>query len=38
MLGTIDSIDVDNSTITVLIDLFGQETPVEVEMCQVNVD
>ena len=35
MLGTIDSIDIENSTLTVLIDLFGQETPVEVELSQV---
>ena len=38
MLGTIDNIDVENSTLTVLIDLFGQETPVEVEMCQVSAE
>ena len=36
MLGTIDSIDIENNTLTVLIDLFGQETPVEVELFQVN--
>ena len=35
MLGTIDSIDTENNTLTVLIDLFGQETPVEVELGQV---
>ena len=38
MLGTIDNVDVDNNTLTVLIDLFGQETPVEVEMNQVNAE
>lgn len=37
MDGTIDSIDTENSRLTVLIDLFGQETPVEVELFQVNV-
>ena len=37
MEGTIDSIDTENSRLTVLIDLFGQETPVEVELFQVNV-
>ena len=37
MEGKIDSIDVENSRLTVLIDLFGQETPVEVELFQVNV-
>lgn len=31
MLGKIDSIDTENNRINVLIDLFGQETPVEVE-------
>ena len=36
MSGTIDSIDVENSRLNVLIDLFGQETPVEVELFQVN--
>ena len=35
--GKIDNIDVENSRLTVLIDLFGQETPVEVELLQVNV-
>ena len=38
MLGTIDNIDVENNTLTVLIDLFGPETPVEVELCQVVVE
>lgn len=37
MEGKIDSIDTENSHLTVLIDLFGQETPVEVELFQVNV-
>lgn len=37
MEGKIDSIDTENSRLTVLIDLFGQETPVEVELFQVNV-
>ena len=37
MEGKIDSLDVENSRLTVLIDLFGQETPVEVELFQVNV-
>lgn len=36
MMGTIDSIDMENSKLTVLIDLFGQETPVEVELYQVS--
>ncbi len=36
MIGTIDSIDAENNRLNVLIDLFGQETPVEVEVSQVN--
>ena len=36
MIGTIDSIDMENSRLVVLIDLFGQETPVEVELYQVS--
>jgi transcriptional antiterminator NusG len=37
MEGKIDTIDTENSNLTVLIDLFGQETPVEVELFQVSV-
>jgi len=36
MTGVIDSLDLDNSRLNVLIDLFGQETPVEVELFQVS--
>ena len=36
MAGTIDSIDTENNRLVVLIDLFGQETPVEVELFQVS--
>lgn len=36
MTGKVDSIDLDNNRLNVLIDLFGQETPVEVELFQVN--
>ena len=36
MEGKIDSVDIEHSTLTVLIDLFGQETPVEVELFQVS--
>ena len=36
MEGVIDSLDLEHSTLTVLIDLFGQETPVEVELFQVS--
>ena len=34
--GKIDNIDTDTNRLTVLIDLFGQETPVEVELYQVS--
>lgn len=36
MAGKVDSVDLDNNRLNVLIDLFGQETPVEVEIYQVN--
>lgn len=36
MVGTIDTIDSENNKLNVLIDLFGQETPVEVELFQVS--
>ena len=36
MIGTVDAIDLENNRLNVLIDLFGQETPVEVELFQVN--
>lgn len=36
MTGTIDNVDIENSTLTVIIDLFGQETSVEVELFQVS--
>ena len=36
MEGTISSIDLENNKVNVLIDLFGQETSVEVEPFQVN--
>ena len=32
----IESIDLENNKLTVLIDLFGQETPVEVELLQIS--
>ena len=37
MEGKIDSIDKENGRLNVLIDLFGQETPVEVEVFQVSL-
>ena len=36
MYGKVSSIDKDNNTLTVLIDLFGQETPVDVTISQVE--
>ena len=36
MEGVIDSVDLENKRLHVLIDLFGQETPVEVELFQVS--
>ena len=36
MNGSIESIDVDNSLANVLVDLFGQETSVEVELGQID--
>ena len=37
MEGKIDSIEKENGRLNVLIDLFGQETPVEVERFQVSL-
>ena len=36
MIGSVDTIDMENNKLNVLIDLFGQETPVEVELYQVS--
>ncbi len=36
MYGVIDSVDANNNRLNILIDLFGQETPVELELFQVN--
>ena len=36
MYGKVQSIDLENQTLTVLIDLFGQETPVDVELSQIE--
>ena len=36
MYGKIESVDKTSGTLTVLIDLFGQETPVEVTLSQVE--
>lgn len=36
MMGSVDTNDLENNRLNVLIDLFGQETPVEVELNQVS--
>ena len=36
MSGTISTIDLENNRLTVMIDLFGQETAIEVELFQVS--
>ena len=36
MEGTVSTIDLENNRITVMVDLFGQETSVEVEPFQLN--
>ncbi len=35
MFGKVQSIDLENEKLNVLIDLFGQETPVEVDLVQI---
>ena len=36
MSGVVDTLDKENNRLNILIDLFGQETPVEVELYQVS--
>ena len=36
MYGKVQSIDLENEKLNVLIDLFGQETPVEVDLVQIS--
>lgn len=36
MYGKVQSIDLENQKLNILIDLFGQETPVEVELSQIT--
>ncbi len=36
MYGKIETVDLENQKLNVLIDLFGQETPVEVELIQIS--
>ena len=37
MIGTIDSLDIPNSKINLMVDLFGQETSVEVGMSEIEI-
>jgi transcriptional antiterminator NusG len=36
MFGKVNTIDLEKQTMTVLVDLFGQETPVEVDFTQIE--
>ena len=36
MFGKVQNIDLENQKLNILIDLFGQETPVEVELSQIS--
>ena len=36
MFGTVDSVDLPNNKVILLVDLFGQETSVEVELSQIE--
>ncbi len=36
MIGRVDAIDSENNRLSIIIDLFGQETTVDVELFQVN--
>ena len=36
MFGTVDSVDLPNQKVNLLVDLFGQETSVEVELSQIE--
>ena len=38
MSGTIESVDMDNQKLTLNVDLFGQETSVETDISQVEMD
>ena len=35
--GTVESVDVDNNAVNVVVSMFGRETPVELELDQVEV-
>ncbi len=36
-VGTVESIDIDNNSVSVIVSMFGRETPVEFELDQVEV-
>ena len=36
MMGRVDNIDTENNRLNIIIDLFGQETSVDVELFQVS--
>jgi transcriptional antiterminator NusG len=36
MFGKVDSLDLENSKVNLMVDLFGQETSVEVELSQIQ--
>ena len=36
MTGVVDSLDLPNNKINLIVDLFGQETSVEVELSQIQ--
>lgn len=36
MMGRVDNIDIENNRLSIIIDLFGQETTVDVELFQVS--
>ena len=35
--GTVESVDIDNNAVSVVVSMFGRETPVEFELDQVEV-
>ena len=37
MIGKVDSIDMENSKVNLFVDLFGQETSIEVELTEIEV-
>ena len=36
MFGTIKNVDIENAKLEVLVDLFGQETAIELEFSQIS--